>query len=172
MKIKEKYLKDSAVCITHIDGGKSPSNVVPDECSTCFGIRTSDSQILQTMYNYLLMRHQEISKCYGASKLFNVLEIPPFERKESEFLREQIEVNGKKTIDAKYATEAGYFQKIFPEANIVIYGPGNPENIHKAGESINPNNIFCYEVELRELLNNYLIYRKREKQHVKKIGYK
>lgn len=172
MKIKDQYLKDSAVCITHIDGGKSPSNVVPDGCSTCFGIRTSDSKVLDKMYNYLLAKHKEISKCYGDSKLFNVLDIPPFERKESEFLSRQIDINGKKMIDAKYATEAGYFQEAYPDANIVIYGPGSPEDIHKAGEAIDPNNLFCYEIELRELLNNYLVYRKQEKQCVKKLIYK
>ena len=172
MNIKNQYLKDATICITHIEGGKIPSNVVPDKCSTCFGIRTSNPKILDTIYDYLVIKHKEISKSYGESKLFNVLFIPPFERTESEFLNRQADINGKQLIDAKYATEAGYFQRAFPNANIVIYGPGDPENIHKAGESINPNNLLRYEFELKEMLSNYLTYRKQKKQGVKKLVYK
>ncbi len=168
MNIKTMYSKDSAICITHVDGGKTPSNVVPDMSSMCFGIRTSDSKLLNNIYNYLLDRHCDISKCYGESKLFNVLDIPPFERVSNDFFERQKEITGKNLIDAKYATEAGYFQKFYPEANIIIYGPGNQECIHKAGEFINYNNISQYDIELREMLDNYLVYKNNK---VKKLTF-
>ena len=172
LNIKNQYLDDAAVCITHIEGGKTPSNVVPDSCSTCFGIRTSNTKILDIMYNYLLQKHAQISKDYGDSKLFNVLNIPSFERINNEFLNEQAEINGKQLVNAKYATEAGFFQQSFPDSDIVIYGPGDPKNIHKSGESLNPINLSRYGFELRELLNNYILYRNKEKQSIKKLIYK
>ena len=157
-KISKKYEKEAAVCITSIKGGKTPSNVVPDECSICFGIRTSNSIILNTMYNQLAIKHKEISRNNDDSILFNVVNIPPFERKKSEFIINQSNINEKKVIDARYATEAGFFQLTFPNANIVIYGPGNPECIHKAGESIDINNLLQYNAEFLDMINNYLDY--------------
>ena len=162
MRVKEQILKEAAICITHVDGGKSPSNVVPDMSSLCFGIRTSNSNTLDMIYDYLLKKHKEISNGYGESKLFNVLAIPPFERKESEFLNLQVETSKKQMIDAQYATEAGYFQRLFSNANVVIYGPGIPDGIHSSKETITIDNLFRYEVELKDMLNNYLTYIKKE----------
>ena len=162
IKVKVQTLKDAAICITHIDGGRTPSNVVPDISSLCFGIRTSDSKILDTIYDYLIEKHKEISNCYGDSKLFNVLEIPPFERKKSEFLNSQAEASEKQMLDAQYATEAGYFQKVFSNANVVIYGPGIPDGIHSSKETITTDNLIRYEVELKDMLDNYLTYIKTE----------
>lgn len=96
--------------------------VAPNSCSACFGIRISDIKVLNTIYDYLLKKHEHISKNYGDSKLFNVLSIPPFE-----------------IIDS---------------------------------ESLNLINLFRYQVELRELLNNYIFYRSQEKQSVKKLTLK
>lgn len=172
MNIRNQYLHDAAVCITHIEGGKSPSNVVPDSCSACFGIRTSDIRVLNEIYNYLLKKHKQISKNYDDSKIFNVLNIPPFEMMNSDFFKEQALINNKQLINAKYATEAGYFQQIFPSSDIVIYGPGDPKDIHKSCESLNPINLFRYEIELRKLINNYILYRTQEKQSVKRLTLK
>lgn len=162
MKVKKQTSNDATICITHIDGGKSPSNVVPDMSSLCFGIRTSNKMILDAIAGYLIRKHNEISNCYGESKLFNVLSIPPFEKRESEFLNKQAEIGGKSTLDAKYATEAGYFQELFSNANIVIYGPGIPDGIHSSKETITIDNLLHYEVELKDLLSNYLTYIKKE----------
>lgn len=162
MKVKKQTSNDAAICITHIDGGKSPSNVVPDMSSLCFGIRTSNKMILDAISGYLIRKHNEISNCYGESKLFNVLSIPPFEKRESEFLNKQADIDGKSTLDAKYATEAGYFQELFSNANIVIYGPGIPDGIHSSKETITIDNLLHYEVELKDLLSNYLTYIKKE----------
>ena len=169
MRIKEQILKDAAICITHIDGGRIPSNVVPDMSSLCFGIRTSNSEILNVIYDYLIKKHKEISDCYGESKLFNVLEIPPFERKENEFLSSQAKTIGKQMIDAQYTTEAGYFQELYPSSNIVIYGPGIPEGIHSSKEFITIDNLLSYEVELKDMLDNYSTYIKKEEN---KLGIK
>ena len=91
-----------------------------------------------------------------------MLSIPPFEKRESEFLNKQAEIGGKSTLDAKYATEAGYFQELFSNANIVIYGPGIPDGIHSSKETITIDNLLHYEVELKDLLSNYLTYIKKE----------
>lgn len=160
VRLKEIFENEAAVCITHAEGGKSPSNVVPSMSSACFGIRTSNPTVLAEMYNYLSERHKEISKSYGESKLFNVLNIPPFERRYNEFIAEQASHTGKKQIDAKYATEAGYFQREYPESAILIYGPGQPDKIHESGEYLDPNKLFQYANELNILLINYLKYKK------------
>ena len=169
--ISKKFEKEASICITSVKGGKTPSNIVPDECSVCFGVRTSDTNVLNTIYNYLENKHREISNCYGDSKLFNVLDIPPFERRQSLFIEEQSDKYNKEMIDAKYSTEAGYFQVAYPNADIVIYGPGNPENIHKAGESININNLYQYKEELIEMINNYIKYKREEINHDKQLVY-
>ena len=168
-KISEVYSKESSVCITSIKGGKVPSNVVPDECSTCFGIRTSDSKVLDTIYTYLENKFHEISKDYGDSKLFSVVAIPPFERRNNEFINNQADLSKKKLVDASYATEAGYFQKEYPDSSILIYGPGNPIGIHKAGEAISLNNLLQYQIELIELLDSYLEYNKQDKRSVNRL---
>ncbi len=168
MKIRDLHLDDAAICITHVGGGTSPSNVVPDGCSTCFGIRTSNNKVLEEIYGYLQSKHKDI-KCVDGSILFNVLSIPPFERKESEFLSRYAIDIGKRQVDAMYATEAGYFQQAYPDNEIVIYGPGNPEGIHKAGESLDPNKLLQYEVELGECLDSYISYRKQENKDIKKL---
>lgn len=160
--LRQLYENEASVCITHIDGGKSPSNVVPDMSSACFGIRTSNTNVLAEMYNYLQERHKEISKSYGESKLFNVLDIPPFERRDNEFIDRQAELKGKNKVDAKYATEAGYFQRAYPESAILIYGPGQPDKIHESGEYLEPNKLFQYANELNELLSNFLQYKKTD----------
>lgn len=162
VRLKQLYENVASICITHIDGGKSPSNVVPDMSSACFGIRTSNTNVLAEIYNYLQERHKEISKSYGESKLFNVLEIPPFERRDNEFIDSQVELTGKKKVDAKYATEAGYFQSAYPESAILIYGPGQPDKIHELGEYLEPNKLFQYANELNELISNYLKYKKTD----------
>ena len=108
--------------------------------------------------DYLYSKHNEISRGFGDSKLFNVVEIPPFERTDNQFIKNQSINKDKKLIDARYATEAGYFQRNYEEANVVIYGPGNPDCIHKAGESISVDNLIQYSEELNELLIDYLKY--------------
>lgn len=163
-KISKDYKTEAATCITSVNGGKSPSNVVPDESSLCFGIRTSDRKVLNKMLEYLYQKHTEITKVKEGSVLFNVLDIPPFERRESEFINAQAYQNQKKLIDAPYATEAGYFQSIYPTGDIVIYGPGNPDCIHKPGESISITNLLQYDSELLVLIRNYLEYKGLIKQ--------
>lgn len=162
LKLKAKFKEESAVCITHINGGETPSNVVPAFCSTCFGIRTSNSKVLKAMYSYLQDKHKEISHNYGESKLFNVLTIPPFERRPSEFIIREAEANNKELIDAQYATEAGYFEQLYPDSSIVIYGPGDPNCIHKAGEGIEPNKLLTYESEFKEMLQRYIEYQHKQ----------
>jgi len=61
-------------------------------------------------------------------------------------------------IESKFATEAGYIQEAFPNANIVIFGPGNSECIHKAGEYININKLYDFENKLIDLIKNYYIF--------------
>ena len=65
-------------------------------------------------------------------------------------------------VDAKYATEAGYFQRAYPESAILIYGPGQPDKIHESGEYLEPNKLFQYANELNELLSNFLQYKKTD----------
>ena len=72
-------------------------------------------------------------------------------------------------MDAKYATEAGYFQNAFPNSNIVVYGPGDPTCIHKAGESLNIGSLLQYEKELFDVLNGYSNYASCDKIDVKRV---
>lgn len=168
-KISKEY-PSASICITSITGGKIPSNVVPDGCSICFGVRTSDKKTLSEIYNYLSNKHDEISKGYGESKLFSVLEFPLFEKVES-FFTKYAEDNKISIADAKYSTEAGYFQRFFPNADIIIYGPGDPTDIHKAGEKIPRYNLLKYQEEFIKLINSHLEIKKQELLKNKKLVY-
>ena len=168
-KVCNEY-PSASICITSMSGGRVPSNVVPDECSLCFGVRTSDRKTLNEIYNYLLIKHNEISNCYGKSKLFSVLEFPPFERSEN-FFTNYANDNKINMVDAKYSTEAGCFQRKFPDANIVIYGPGDPTNIHKAGENIPGDNLLRYQEEFIKLIEKYLENKKQGVLENKKLVY-
>ena len=165
-KIDKEY-PSASICITSIKGGKTPSNVVPDGCSICFGVRTKDRKSLKEIYDYLSNKHHEIS---SESQLFSVLEFPPFERRES-FFTKYAQENGKNVVDAKYSTEAGYFQMYLPNANIIIYGPGDPNGIHKAGEKIPGDNLLRYKEEFMNLLNKYIETRKEKTLEEKKLIY-
>ena len=59
-------------------------------------------------------------------------------------------------MDAKYSTEAGCFQRSFPNADIIIYGPGDPNGIHKAGEKISGESLLRYQDDFIKLLSDYL----------------
>ena len=157
-KISKEFEQVSSTCITSISGGKIPSNVVPDESSLCFGIRTSNRKTLNNMLTRLHKRHDEIARGMEGSVLFNVLDIPPFERKHSEFIIKQAHKNKKNLVDARYSTEAGFFQSLYPSSNIVIYGPGNPACIHEPGESISKTNLYTYNSEIIRFINDYLKY--------------
>ena len=170
IKNVSKAYPEAKICITSINGGKVPANVVPDNCSICFGIRTNDNKILNEITEYLNSKHSEISRGNKDSMLFPVLEIPPFERKDNYFIKYANDI-GKDVVDAKYSTEAGFFQQAFPNADIIIYGPGDPTNIHKAGESIPGDNLVRYQNEFMELLNNYLEYKKHGVIEQKKYIY-
>lgn len=163
-KMKRMYTEEAAMCITSIKGGKEPSNIVPEECSCCFGIRTSNSKALDMIMGYLNKKHKEISNGYKDSKLFCVVSIPPFERVENGFFTEYALQKGKKIVDARYATEAGYFQKAFQNADIIIYGPGNPDGIHEVRESLNINNLIEYQDELEEMIQAYIVRKKKDKE--------
>ena len=161
IKKVSKVYPSASICITSITGGKIPSNAVPDECSICFGVRTSDRKTLNEIYRYLSNKHDEISGCHGNSKLFSVLEFPPFERIES-FFTKYAEENGIRIVDAKYSTEAGYFQRLFPNAEIIIYGPGDPADIHKSGEKIPAHNLLKYQDDFMKLINKYIESKKQK----------
>ena len=169
-KINAMY-PSASICITSINGGRTPSNIVPDGCSICFGVRTTNRKDLNEIFSYLSRKHEEISNSYKDSKLFSVLEFPPFERKESFFTKYALE-NGISVVDASYSTEAGYFQSNFPNADMIIYGPGNPNGIHKAGESIPGDNLIRYREEFMRLLNSYLAVAEYDESDVKKYIYK
>lgn len=169
-KVSKEHPKAS-ICITSINGGNVPSNVVPDNCSICFGIRTSGSKELNEITSYLDKKHHEISRDFKDSSLFPVLVFPPFERRENYFTNYALE-HGIPVVDAKYSTEAGYFQQAFPNADMIIYGPGDPKGIHKAGEAIPGSNLLRYQNEFMELLNNYLEYKKQGVIEQKKFVYK
>lgn len=124
----------------------------------CLSIRTSDLEVLSTISKELELIHQEISLGTLESRLFNVFSIPPFEKRASKYIMQQSNNKNIEIIEPQFATEAGYIQSIYPEADIVIFGPGNQECIHKAGEHININKLYNFEKELVDLLENYYVF--------------
>lgn len=157
-RITNEYMDRASICVTSVKGGNVPSNIVPEFCSACFSIRTSDLEVLSTISKELELIHQEISLGTPESRLFNVFSIPPFEKRASKYIMQQSNNKNIEIIEPQFATEAGYIQSIYPEADIVIFGPGNPECIHKAGEHININKLYNFEKELVDLLENYYVF--------------
>lgn len=63
--------------------------------------------------------------------------------------------NNIKSSEQDYTTEAGVIQQKFNDAEIVIFGPGDPQNIHKKGESICISRLQQYTKLLLNFIEDY-----------------
>ncbi len=146
-----KYQENASICITKIEGGKA-CNVVPDLCKTTISVRTSSHKCLQTISDDLKKIYQQINKKAISANIENIFNIPAFENNNKRMFslfphKEIIKFSG--------ASEAGFIQQVFKDVDIAIYGPGNPNCIHKEGEKINIKELYEYSASLPDIVINF-----------------
>lgn len=150
-KCIQKYKGRAAICITKIEGGKA-CNIVPDLCRTTISVRASSKQCLEDITQDLKNIYKRIDKKAISANLINVFNIPSFEISNNSLS----EILNKKNL-TKFngTTEAGFIQQAFNSPNMAIYGPGNQDCIHKAGEKISLNELTNYAASLPYLVSIY-----------------
>ena len=165
--ISNQFGSSASVCVVSVNGG-GIVNVVPDSCTVKVSVRTSNLSTLQKITNLLQVSHTNIGK-NTQSKLEKVFSIPPFEKKNNNFAQYlSLRSNGCLT-ESKFTTEAGDFQVAFNDAEIIIYGPGNPDCIHKAGEKINVKDLIKYSDGLADIIDIYLSYEKNRSYKYERV---
>jgi acetylornithine deacetylase/succinyl-diaminopimelate desuccinylase-like protein len=164
-KISKKYENKASICVISVNGG-GIVNVVPDSCTTKISVRTSNISTLQEITNLLKAIHTIIN---AESRLMNVFSIPPFDKKNNDFAQYFSSKTGVHLIESKFTTEAGDFQLAFNNAEIIIYGPGNPDCIHKAGEKINIKDLLTYTDDLVNVVNKYSSFEKNRSSSYERV---
>ena len=153
-KIYEKFKNDCSISVTNINGGTAP-NIVPDSCEIRFSVRTNSKAVFEEIKNELKNKHNQISKNDPHSSLVNLFTIPAFEYRESKYIDIVAKKNAIDFCRARFTTEAGDFQLAYPNSSIIIFGPGNPNCIHKPGENININQLHMYSQKLNSVVRDY-----------------
>ena len=157
-EINNKFNKNATLCVTSIRGGSVP-NIVPDECITEFSVRTDNAKTLSYITKMLQEWHTAIAN-NSNSTLKKVYDIPPFEKRDNKFARYLSSKTQTTITSSTFTTEAGDLQLAFENAEIFLYGPGNPTSIHKKGEYIDLNKLKQYTDELPKILDLYTQYTK------------
>lgn len=129
----EQYQGKASICITKIEGGKA-CNIVPDLCKTTISVRSISPKYLSSISNELQDIYKVIDEKAVSAKITNTFTIPAFENKKNSKLCQVF--NGTDEIKFKSASEAGFIQQNFRDVDMLIYGPGDPSCIHKAGENV------------------------------------
>lgn len=157
--LNNKYKGFASLNVSSVQGG-SVSNIVPDFCSLKFSVRSESLTILQSIKTELELAHKKIGMDMPKSKLDNVFDIPPFEKRDNPFIQSASLKNEVEVTESAFTTEAGVIQQVFPNSAIVIYGPGNPTCIHQAGEHIHEAELKRYAEVMNRVVKNYASFKK------------
>jgi len=163
-KIEQKYLSLASLCITKINGGLA-NTIVPDLCEFTISVITPSLKILNNIENDLKSAFDSIKEKNKGSKITNLFGIPAFNnqlKNNSQLLKA---CNTTEIIHFRGSTEAGFIQQAFNNSDIIIYGPGNPECIHKSGEKIDKNELKTYSNKLPKVISNYYSLKKESDLH-------
>lgn len=155
--LSARYKNDAIINVTSVNGGIAP-NIIPNKCNMQFSIRCTNSTTLDKIQEELMEIHDSIASknTLTSSSLVNVFTIPPFELKNKEFLIKLSNSLNLPMVESQFTTEAGDIQKAFPNSKIVIWGPGDPNCIHREGEKIHNKNLYKYTGILKDALRNQL----------------
>ncbi len=153
-----EHRDDASICITHISGGKA-CNIVPDECTTTISVRANSVNSLRTIEGELKDIYKKIGTEAIDYEIKNVFNIPPFENSGG-LMRKIFSPEHQTSMNC--ASEAGFIQQAYKNADIVIYGPGEQGCIHRAGEKIDLAELSKYCLSLPEIVKKYYILQKEQ----------
>ncbi len=142
------------VTVTKINGGEL-GNMVPEKCMFKLDIRLIKVKDYENIKSKLFSIFTNICEniCdfnIEASKL-----TPPFEKRNSKFLKNFAISYNIDLIESNFTTEAGVIQQTFCTSNIVIFGPGNARSIHSENEYIEIDNLKSYSNLLMDLIKTH-----------------
>lgn len=149
--LNEDFEKFS-LCVTRINGG-SAFNVVPDKCSIFVDARYSRLDVWNEIIEKL---NKEIAKITPSYSLNFGSSCPPLEERVSTFIQKFSKENKIDIIKSNFSTEGGCFQQNFKDAEIVIFGVGEPENIHSKNECIDTKNLKNYSKTLIKMIKDFI----------------
>lgn len=146
-----KHRNNASICITNINGGKA-CNVVPDECKTTISVRAKNYNSLNEVAYDLNEIYKKVGEKAVKYEINNVFNIPPFECS-GVLMRELF--SSKNNIPFNCASEAGFIQGVYENADIAIYGPGDNNCIHREGERMDIVELTNYSSSLPKVVERY-----------------
>lgn len=150
-------LKNTTLNVGKVSGGRAV-NIVPDCSSLSFDVRSDENKKVKKILRILKQKISELKNEYSGCeiKLKCCLKIPAFEKKESEFLNQEMlkfKINQK---DFLGGCEAGYFQKLGGE--VVVFGVGDLSLAHKPNEFMIVSDFEKYNKLLIEILKDFVFF--------------
>ena len=135
-------------------------NRVPDYCKIKFDIRSVKSKQVDNFLSRIKLKIQELESKYFGSKitLTKMLEIPPLEIKEQNFIKNIATKFNLKINKFSGGCEAGYYQQL--SGNAIIFGVGDINLAHKPNE-------FVIVDEYKKYSNNLIKMLKYVAQQIK-----
>lgn len=147
-------LQNASLCVTKIIS-QNATNVVPDFCKMYIDCRISTmddyQKIMDKLNEYLIDICGEQTK----SNIENLGIYPPFEKKNNDFIVKYANSENIELTTSNFSTEAGVIQQRFNDCEIVIYGVGNPNNIHNKDEEVDIDKLRLYTKNLLKLIKEY-----------------
>ena len=153
-KIKEKYKNLATINIGSMSAGTAP-NIVPDLCKFNLSIRTLNLDVLKQIETDIKTAIDTITVGLPKAEMVSPFSIPPFQQSNNDYISKVAQKHNVEITEANFTTEAGPVQQSFPNAEIVVWGPGDPNCIHKAGEQIDIEELKNYSRKLGNLIYNY-----------------
>lgn len=150
----DKKLDNSSLTVTKINGGEL-GNMVPEKCIFKLDIRLSKVKDYENIKSKLFSIFTNICENICDFNIEASKFTPPFEKRNSKFLKNFAISNNIDLIESNFTTEAGVIQQTFCTSNIVIFGPGNARSIHSENEYIEIDNLKSYSNLLMDLINEY-----------------
>lgn len=153
-KIREKYKNMATINIGSMSAGTAP-NIVPDLCKFNLSIRTPNLTVLREIEKEIETAIETITVGLPKAEMVSPFGIPPFQESKNDYISKVAQKHNVEITEANFTTEAGPIQQSYPDAEIVVWGPGDPDCIHKAGEQIDIDELKTYSRKLGNLVYNY-----------------
>ena len=151
--INNSVLGSSSINIGKIKGGNK-INVVPDYTELEIDFRIIPEQIVEDLINNL--KRIDIKPFKMDIEILNNLPALQSDSRHP-FIKNLKKLNNTELIGLPYATDLAKFITLDNPVPFVIYGPGNPNDVHKINESISLDQIFlAIEFLTDALLETYL----------------
>ena len=152
--LANEYLSQGTTINVGIINGGTMCNIVAENCSIRWDVRTFSREVLQEIQNKVDAFLNNLTKEYLGSSCTNkiVFKIPAFSYVKNETTENLMTKFNIQEMSYSAATEAGFYQEL--GANCVIFGCGDIKDCHKVNEKINKEEYLNYQQLLLNILKD------------------